>query len=97
MHDTLPISPKQFTRVTSGAVEAVRIQNLSPHTSLFLQVTEMDTAPADLRGAVELGVGMTWTTDLPLHNLFPGVLISGGTGHVWLWADDGATVSVSHA
>lgn len=97
MQDTLSISPKLFSLVTSGAVIGLRLQNLSPHTSLFMQVTAENLAPDDLRGAVELGQGIVLTNDLPLHHLFPGVLASGGAGYVWLWADDGATVSVSHA
>ncbi|PJF10783.1 hypothetical protein [Pseudorhodobacter sp. MZDSW-24AT] len=97
MHDTLSIAPKLFTLATSGAVAAVRLQNLSPHSSLFVQVTTANTAPDDLRGAVKLGPLGVLLTDLPLHHLFPGVVASGGTGFVWVWAETGATLSVSHA
>ncbi|MDO9581866.1 MAG: hypothetical protein Q7J24_01960 [Desulfomicrobium sp.] len=97
MQDTLSISPKLFTQATTTAVVALRLQNQSPHSSLFMQVTLDDTPPDDLRGAVLLWQGTTLTPDLPLHRLFPGVLANGGAGYVWLWADDGATVSVSHA
>ena len=97
MQDTLSISPKLFTPATSGAVAAVRLQNLSPHSSLSIQVTTTNTAPDDLRGAVEIGPLTVLAADLPLHLLFPGTLASNGAGYVWVWAESGATVSVSHA
>lgn len=97
MHDTLSISPKLFTLATGDAVTAVRLQNLSPHGNLMLQATTTNTAPADLRGAVQIGPLAVLVPDLPLHTLFPGVLSDGAAGYLWLWADGGATVSVSHA
>ena len=97
MHDTLSVSPKQFTPATSAMVIALRLQNLSPHGSVFLQVTATNTIPTDLRGAVELGAGQTLATDLPLYQLFPGMLAHSAGGYVWVWANNGATISVSHA
>lgn len=97
MQDTLAVGPKQFVRVTSSAVAGLRLQNQSPHNSVMLLATPTNVAPTNLRGAVELFPGMALTSDVTLQSLFPGALVVGGNGHVWVWAADGATISVSHA
>jgi hypothetical protein len=97
MQDTLAVGPKRFVRVTNSAVAGLRLQNQSPHNSIMLLATPTNEAPTSLRGAVELFAGMGLTPEVTLQSLFPGALAVGANGHVWVWAADGATISVSHA
>ncbi|MCF8483826.1 MAG: hypothetical protein K9G71_01345 [Rhodobacteraceae bacterium] len=97
MQTTLNILPKTFIAATSVAVTALRLQNISPHYHVFLQMTLTNNQPENLEGALLFSAGATLTSDLSLHNLFPAIVGEGGAGFLWLWADEGGIVSVSHA
>ncbi|MCL4066815.1 hypothetical protein M3484_09540 [Pseudomonas sp. GX19020] len=91
-HATMQIQPRAWTRVTSAAVTALRLQNrgLDP---LEVQATAGTVEPANAMGALSLGYQEAILPDRPLAQLFPGVT---GAAHVWVWSPSGGEVSVSH-
>ncbi|WP_112312325.1 hypothetical protein [Pseudogemmobacter bohemicus] len=91
-HATLQIQPKTWTRVTSAAVTALRLQNrgLDP---LEVQATAGTAGPASEVGAILLRYQDVILPDLTLAQLFPGVT---GADHIWVRCSSGGEVSVSH-
>lgn len=93
-HTTITATPGAPTLLTSGAVTACRVSNLSGYLA-YLQATTTNEAPASRDGAIPLQVTATLAADIPLVDLFGGL----GDGPFYLWAivDMGSSFSVSHA
>ncbi|MBJ2153657.1 hypothetical protein [Paracoccus sp. IB05] len=91
-HATLQIQPRAWTRVTSAAITALRLQNRGLE-ALEVQATAGTAEPVNAMGALSLGYQEAILPDRPLAQLFPGVA---GADHVWVWSASGGEISVSH-
>ncbi len=85
--------PNAWTQVTSGTVSSLRVQNLSAF-EVFVQATSANTEPVSVDGSIMLQKGERIDSDITLATLFPGVA---GANRAWVYSNNWALVSVSHA
>ena len=95
-NDTITCAGRSWTRLTDDAIDSLRAQS---DQAGYYQVTTDTTAPEDTSGAILLSQNTIIMPDMPLIQLFPGVLTSSTEGYLWFYPLDsgGASVSVSYA
>lgn len=93
----IPLAARAWTPLTSAAVTALRVQNLT-RWPILLQATVGAAPPtadaAGKAGAIKLGEDMVLGADRLLSEVWPGVT---GANRVYAWTDIDGEVSVSHA
>ena len=90
---TMNILPRVWTRVTTAAVTALRLQHQGPG-ALLATATAGTAQPGDDTGAIMLQPGDVILADMTLAEIWPGIA---GANHVWCRSSSGGQVSVSHA
>lgn len=89
---TVSVASATWTQITDADVTAITFQNLSDF-SMFVKATTDTTAPTDLTGALKYAPGQGERA-VAMADLFPGLT---GADRVWVYADPGVQVFVSHA
>jgi hypothetical protein len=80
-----------WTQITNADVTSITFQNVSGNYVL-VKGTAGATAPTDRQGAIRYNPGQG-ERNVALADLFPGI----SAARVWVFADGGSTVMVSHA
>lgn len=98
---TISIPAKSWTLITTAAVAAARVQNVGPY-GVWVTATTAAVAPSDANvgmiGEIYLQSMHGFSGDLTLSELFPGTIVASPyTGYLWVWSNQAARISVSHA
>jgi hypothetical protein len=88
-YTTVNVPPGVWTQITDADVTEITFQNVSDFT-IWVKGTTNTTAPTDRLGALRYAPGLG--DDRPLATLFRGI----AAVRVWVFADNGASVTVSH-
>jgi hypothetical protein len=90
--DTVNVAAETWTQITNADVTELTFQNVSDQT-IRVTATAGATAPTTLNGALRYAP-MMGEVKMVLADYFPGV---SGANRVWVYADSGVSVFVSHA
>lgn len=89
---TVSIPAATWTQLTADNITALRVQNLCGYT-VYIMATVGAVAPTSVAGAILLNPLQGVAANVPLADLFPGVV---GANRVYGYCDVPAAVSVSH-
>lgn len=91
-HDTSSLPAREWTQISSTAVDRIRVQNLSG-CAVSLMATATASAPVGMAGALDILPYDILAGDTPIADLWLDL----SAGYVWARAETGGAVSVSHA
>lgn len=80
----------------NGPVARGRVQNVSDR-ACFVQAGASNSVAPDFSGAMQLLVGGGFDAGVPLSDLFPDLVATDATTHLWVQSAAGLAVAVSYA